>query len=168
MIKYSLTFVCFFIFSIAIAQEKNDSKKEINSIIDQWHKAAAKADFDGYFGLMDDESIFIGTDPTENWTLPAFKTFSKPYFDKGKAWSFTPLERNIFMKTTNTDIAWFDELLNTQMGICRGSGVLTKTKKGWLIKHYVLSITIPNEQVTEVTKAKASFEKQFIEQLKSK
>jgi hypothetical protein len=37
--------------------------------------------------------------------------------------------------------AWFDELLNTQMKICRGSGVLVKIDGKWKIKHYVLSMT---------------------------
>jgi hypothetical protein len=34
--------------------------------------------------------------------------------------------------------AWFDELLNTQMKICRGSGV-SKVGNDWKIKHYVIN-----------------------------
>jgi len=49
-------------------------------------------------------------------------------------------------------LAWFDELLNTEMKICRGSGVLVKTGNEWKIKHYVLSITIPNANIKEVVK----------------
>jgi hypothetical protein len=41
-------------------------------------------------------------------------------------------------------MAWFDEL-STQMKICRGSGVLVKIGNDWKIKHYVLSMTVPNE-----------------------
>jgi hypothetical protein len=41
-----------------------------------------------------------------------------------KAWSFA-LERHIYFDKTGKT-AWFDELLNTQMKICRGSGVLVK------------------------------------------
>jgi hypothetical protein len=29
--------------------------------------------------------------------------------------------------------AWFDELLDTQMKICRGSGILVKENKQWKI-----------------------------------
>jgi hypothetical protein len=38
----------------------------------------------------------------------------------GKAWNFTVLERHIYFDQSKK--AWFDELLNTQMKICRGSG----------------------------------------------
>jgi hypothetical protein len=70
-----------------------------------------------------------------------FQEFAKPYFDKGKAWNFTVLERHIYFDQSKKT-AWFDELLNTQMKICRGSGVLVKIDGKWKIKHYVLSMTI--------------------------
>ena len=50
-------------------------------------------------------------------------------------------------------MAWFDELLDTHMKICRGSGVLVDQGNGqWKIKHYVLSMTVPNENVDEIVK----------------
>ena len=129
------------------------SKIVISNVIDAWHQAAADADFDAYFSKMTDDAIFIGTDATENWKNEDFKEFSKPYFDKGKAWSFTALERNIFISEYG-DIAWFDELLDTQMELCRGSGVLEKENDKWKISHYVLSIAIPNENVPEIIELK--------------
>jgi ketosteroid isomerase-like protein len=133
------------------------SKTEINTVLDAWHKAAADAKFDDYFSKMTDDAIFIGTDPTENWQNDKFKEFSKPYFDKGKAWSFTALERNVFMSEYG-DIAWFDELLDTQMELCRGSGVVKKVGDTWKIAHYVLSIEIPNENVKEVIALKKEYD----------
>ncbi|WP_103867266.1 nuclear transport factor 2 family protein [Aquimarina sp. I32.4] len=153
-----LLFTCSFCF----AQQNT----EIKTTLEQWHKAAADADFDTYFGLMTSDAIFIGTDPTENWNITAFKAFSKPYFDKGKAWSFSTLDRNIFLKDNN-NIAWFDELLDTQMGICRGSGIVEKTVSGWKIKHYVLSITIPNDNVKEVTALKKKFDTDLMNELRA-
>jgi hypothetical protein len=138
----------------------------VNALIDDWHKAAATANFEAYFAAMSEESVFIGTDATENWNKKAFQDFAKPYFDKGKAWNFTPLERHIyFAKDGKT--AWFDELLNTQMKICRGSGVLVKEKKKWKIKHYVLSMTVPNDNTDAVIKIKAPIEEALIEKLKN-
>ncbi|MDX1603535.1 MAG: nuclear transport factor 2 family protein, partial [Salinimicrobium sediminis] len=99
-------------------------------------------------------------------TKPEFMEWSKPYFDKGKAWSFSTLERNIFL-AEDEELAWFDELLDTQMGICRGSGVVVKENGEWKIKHYVLSIAIPNENVDAVTSLKAEFDKKFISELKT-
>ncbi|MBS9766494.1 MAG: nuclear transport factor 2 family protein [Flavobacteriaceae bacterium] len=63
-------------------------------------------------------------------------------------------------------MAWFDELLDTWMGICRGSGVLEKTAKGWKIRHYVLSVTVPNEDTQKVVSAKKEREELFLKSLK--
>ncbi|QYA25082.1 nuclear transport factor 2 family protein [Gramella sp. MT6] len=147
-------------------QNINAVKKKVTKTVDKWHEAAAKVDFEDYFDLMTNDAIFIGTDATENWNLPEFKKFSKPYFDAGKAWSFTPVERNIYVHE-NLRVAWFDELLDTHMGICRGSGVLTKENSKWKISHYVLSIAIPNDNVDEITEIKAAFDKDLIQKLKN-
>jgi hypothetical protein len=149
------------------SQKQVELKGKINVIVDNWHKAAASANFDAYFNTMSDESIFIGTDATENWNKKDFIAFAKPYFDKGKAWSFTAIERNVYF-SKDGKTAWFDELLNTQMKICRGSGVLVLEKGLWKIKHYVLSMTVPNESVDEVVKIKAPIEDAFIIQLQKK
>jgi ketosteroid isomerase-like protein len=144
---------------------QDSHKIKINQLIDNWHKAAAEANFNAYFDMMADDAIFIGTDATENWNKKAFQAYSKPYFDKGKAWSFTSLERHIYF-SKDGKTAWFDELLNTQMKICRGSGVLEKVKDNWKIKHYVLSMTVPNDNSDEVVKLKSPLENPIIDRLK--
>ena len=149
----------------ALAQAQTKETVKINAVLDSWHKAAAEAKFDTYFGMMSEESIFIGTDATENWNKKDFMAFAKPFFDKGKAWNFTALERHIYFDESGKT-AWFDELLNTQMKICRGSGVLVKVKNTWKIKHYVLSMTIPNDNSNEVVKMKSPLEDVIIERLK--
>ncbi|TDE31356.1 MULTISPECIES: nuclear transport factor 2 family protein [Flavobacterium] len=169
MKKIVLFFLSILLFSsfISADQDINKEKEKINSVLDTWHKAAAEANYNAYFNLMTDDAVFIGTDATENWNKAAFQAYSKPHFDKGKAWNFTALERHIYFDKTGKT-AWFDELLNTQMKICRGSGVLVKTGKEWKIKHYVLSMTIPNENSNEVIKVKASMEDVMIKKLQSK
>jgi hypothetical protein len=165
MKKAILLFSILLLGSKSFSQNTDSDKKKINTVLDSWHKAAANAEFDNYFSYMTSNGVFIGTDATENWQLDAFKTFSKPYFDKGKAWNFTSLQRNIYFdKSQNT--AWFDELLDTQMKICRGSGVLIKEGKNWKIAHYVLSMTIPNDHTDEVVKIKEKIENGVIEKLK--
>jgi hypothetical protein len=57
---------------------------------------------------------------------------------------------------TKGKTAWFDELLNTQMKICRGSGVLVKIGQEWKIKQYVLSMTIPNDNSNKVIELKSA------------
>ena len=154
------------IISCSIPTKAQDKRKEqINLILDNWHKAAANANFNDYFNILTDDAIYIGTDAAEHWNKTAFEAFAKPYFDKGKAWSFTALERHIYF-SPDGKMAWFDELLNTQMKICRGSGVLVRVKNSWKIKHYVLSMTIPNDNTNEVVKTKAPIEDALIDQLK--
>ena len=140
---------------------KNTIKADANLVLNNWHLAAAEANFDAYFDKMDTISVFIGTDASENWTKKEFSDFSKPYFDKGKAWDFKTLERNIYVNTSG-DFVWFDELLNTWMGTCRGSGVLEKKGKIWKIKHYVLSVSIPNDDVQKVIVAKKKSDSIFL------
>lgn len=148
-----------------VLSKPKDPTGAIHQCVDSWHKAAAEANFDEYFSYMSDDAIFIGTDATENWTLDSFKVFCKPYFDKGKAWHFTSIERHVYFNEKK-NLAWFDELLNTQMKICRGSGVLKLEKGEWKITHYVLSMTIPNEHTKEVTLLKSSLEDSIIDRLK--
>jgi len=143
-----------FIGNLVYAQKPEEDKIKIKTVLDSWHKAAADADFESYFEKMTSDAIFIGTDATENWKLDEFMAFAKPYFDRGKAWSFSAVERNIYLGTSSSNIAWFDELLNTQMELCRGSGVMKKVNGTWKIAHYVLSIAIPNENVPEIVALK--------------
>lgn len=162
--KKLLTILLFITVSLS-AQNSEATKSEINTVVDNWHNAAAEVNYDAYFGALSEDAIFIGTDANENWNKRAFQDFAKPYFDKGKAWNFTALQRNIYF-SADGKLAWFDELLNTQMKICRGSGVLIKVRNTWKIKHYVLSMTIPNDHSDEVVKIKTPIEDALIEKLK--
>lgn len=150
--------------SFAYTQQPGSSAGLINEVeqtLDRWHRAAAEADFDAYFGLMTEDSHFLGTDASENWSFEEFKVFSKPYFQRGRAWSFSRVDRNIFGEPEG-EFAYFDELLNTQMGLCRGSGVLQKVNGEWKIQHYVLSIAVPNEDVDAVVARKKSHDSLLI------
>ncbi len=156
-------FILFLFFGSFVFGQSAENK--VDDLLETWHHAAAEANYKEYFDLMANKSVFIGTDATENWNKQEFMEWSKPYFERGKAWSFSTLERNIYL-SEETEIAWFDELLDTQMGICRGSGVAIFEEGKWKIKHYVLSIAIPNENVDEVTSLKAEFDKQLMATLR--
>jgi ketosteroid isomerase-like protein len=156
----SFAFLLCSAFTIIKFDGKKD-KEKINTVLDSWHKAAAEAKYNNYFNCMTEDAIFIGTDANENWGKAEFQAFAKPFFDKGKAWIFSPLERHIYFDKTG-EVAWFDELLNTQMKICRGSGVLVKIGEEWKIKHYVLSMTIPNDNVDEVVKVKSAIDDELL------
>ncbi|MFS4428901.1 nuclear transport factor 2 family protein [Chryseobacterium sp. S90] len=156
-------------FSLFTAQSKNTfekEKSEISTMLDAFNVAAAKSDYTGYFNFFADESTFIGTDATEIWNKKEFMVWAKPHFDKKKTWNFKALKRNIYF-SKDGKLAWFDELLDTQMKICRGSGVLEKINGSWKVKQYVLSVTVPNEVVDKVVVEKAPIEDALIQKLKS-
>ena len=140
---------------LSIESPEKPNIENLNKQIDNWHQAAANKDADTYFGMMAPESIFIGTDKTENWTKAEFEALYRPYFAEGKSWDFKKIDRNWYFNKAN-NIAWFDETLDTWMGVCQSSGVMEKHSNGdWLIKHYQLSLTVDNDKidaVIEVTK----------------
>lgn len=123
-------------------------EKDIAVFINDWHKAAAEAKIESYFGMMSEDAIYIGTDASERWTKKEFYDFCEPYFSKGKAWNFKPYNRQIYYSKDGKTI-WFDELLETWMGVCRGSGVISINNDTFKITHYHLSVTINNEKVKD-------------------
>ncbi|WP_312176000.1 nuclear transport factor 2 family protein [Chryseobacterium sp.] len=158
--------ICILSFTTISAQAKFEKEKtEIGTMLDGFNVAAAKADFNTYFNYFAEESTFIGTDATEVWDKKAFMNWAKPYFDKNKTWNFTSLKRNIYF-SKDGKIAWFDELLETQMKICRGSGVVEKINGQWKVKQYVLSVTVPNDVVDKVVEIKAPIEDILIQKMK--
>ncbi|HSG67687.1 MAG TPA: nuclear transport factor 2 family protein [Bacteroidales bacterium] len=142
-----------FMISSVMLYSQETEKKTVNDFIDEWHQDAANVDREAYFGKIDAEGIFIGTDATEIWTRQEFYDWAAPQFaDGGKAWDFKAIERNIYFGE-KSKYAWFDELLSFSGGTLRGSGVLVKRKDGWKIMHYVLSLPVPNDKFGDVLKA---------------
>ena len=157
----SIFLFCACVTSNVVKTDKNAIRKEVNTLIVNWHKAASDANFKEYFRVLDSTAVYIGTAAEEIWTKEQFANFSKPYFDKGKAWSFTTLERNIYV-SKSANIVWFDELIDTWMGTCRGSGVLEKKEDSWKIKQYVLSVAIPNDDIQAVIDIKKKNDAVFL------
>ena len=144
------------------AQPQSDSlKARLNHVVDQWHRDAAEGNHEAYLRTMTNDGTYLGTDATEHWTTAEFSAFCKPYFDRKRTWNFKPVSRNIYTSDDGLT-AWFDELLDTQMGLCRGSGVLVRKDGQWRIAQYVLSPTIPNEIMKKVTAMKSETDSMLI------
>ena len=128
------------------------ASEEIGELLDRFHKAASGARFDEYFGLFAPDGIFIGTDAEERWTLEEFKAYTKPYFDKGRGWTYVPVVRHVNVSSDGRH-ASFDELLdNADLGRCRGTGVVRRVDDAWKIEQYHLTIPVPNALADEVVK----------------
>ena len=163
----ALLFCSFSLFAQKKGFYENIQKKNVSKVLDDLNAFATAADFTGYFNLYAPESTFIGTDAGEVWNKKEFMDYAKPHFDKGKAWNFTSLQRTITF-SSDGKYAWFDELLDTQMKICRGSGVLEKIGSQWKIRQYVLSMTIPNDVSNKVVEIKTPLEDEVLMKLRNK
>jgi hypothetical protein len=128
-------------------------ERDVAYTLDDLHDAASKADEDRYFARFTTDAVFLGTDDTERWTIAEFRAYAHPYFAKGQGWTYVPVERHITI-LPGGDAAYFDEKLdNAKYGRCRGTGVLVrdpKTRYGWSVAQYNLTVPIPNEMLEGV------------------
>lgn len=143
---------CLFLSSLgAFAQDADPAlRQQVNAFLDEWHDDAAHARL-AYFDKIARNGVYIGTDKTELWRRDEFKTWAKRQFERKSAWSFKATKRNVYA-APDKQFIWFDELLDTQMGVCQASGVIRKTATGFEIEHYQLSMAVPNEVGSQVTR----------------
>lgn len=127
-------------------------ERAIGLVLDDFHAAAAAADFARYFGHFTRDAVFLGTDATERWTVQDFEAYARPYFRPGGGWTYRPRDRHVTVAAGGR-FAFFDELLdNDALGVCRGSGVMVREGEVWKVAQYDLSIPIPNERADSVVK----------------
>ena len=138
---FLLVLLCFSSF----AQDSDEA--QVNAVLDQYHQAAAVADWSVYFDLMSEDGVFLGTDVGERWPKEVFRS----YASGRNGWLYTPRDRNINF-TPDGNTAWFDEVLDSaNYGTSRGTGVLIKTSAGWKISQYHLTFPIPNDLADKFT-----------------
>jgi len=140
------------------AESEADYRARVEAFVDEWHADAAGARL-AYFDKIAADGIYIGTDRTERWTRDAFKAWAGRFFARPSAWSFTPLHRNLGF-TPDRSLIWFDEQLDSAMGVLQASGVMRATGAGFEIVHYQLSIAVPNDVQPQVSALISAFEDQ--------
>ena len=151
---YGLIVILVLLVSCNSSEDKLDWQTElnmVNALMDNWHLSAALADEEIFFGSLDSNAVYLGTDPSERWLKHEFMDWGMKYFQRDTAWVFKPYNR-IWEFSDDRKYAWFDELLETHMGTCRGSGVLKRYDDGWRIVHYNLALTLPNEKMNDYRK----------------
>lgn len=144
---------------------KNADSIAVTRALNDFHAAAGRSDFEGYFHFFTEDAVFIGTDATERWNKASFQAYAKAPFAAGRGWNYVAVDRHLYL-SINNDLAWFDELLDAPYAkIARGSGVLVKTTAGWKIQQYVLSMTIPNALSDSVVYIKSAIEQALLDSL---
>ncbi len=143
--KKQTVFAVVALLAMAATVAAENPEKDVDAVLTALHTAASEANGELYFSLFTDDAVFMGTDATERWSVDDFKAFAEPYFSKGRGWTYTKTERNIFF-SADGKTAWFDEMLsNENYGTCRGTGVLVLSDRGWRFTQYNLTIPIPND-----------------------
>jgi hypothetical protein len=128
-----------------------EATSEIGIVLDTLHDAAAKADGTRYWSCFAPDAVFLGTDATERWTLTEFRKYADERFATGKGWNYVASNRHVTL-SPGKDAAWFDEVVtNAKYGACRGTGVMVKTREGWKIAQYSLTLPIPNDLMAEIS-----------------
>jgi predicted esterase len=124
------------------------------NMLDEFHEAASKAEEAKYFALFAPEGVFIGTDAGERWNVEEFRAYARPFFSKGRGWTYKPRAGTRHVDVSaDGQMAWFDELLdNDKYGLCRGSGVARMISGRWRICQYHLTVPVPNELLDRVAK----------------
>ena len=132
------------------ASSRANENDPVDATLDDFHRAAATADYQRYTALMAEQIVFLGTDASERWQGQAFADFARPHFESGRGWEYRPRQRRVRL-SPNGEVAWFDELLDhDRLGTCRGSGVLVRESGRWKVAQYNLSVPIPNDLVDSV------------------
>jgi ketosteroid isomerase-like protein len=149
MNSYKMTAaITILLLSPAIAICSDNPTNAINKVLNAFHKAASDSDYPAYFDKFAQNAFFLGTDASERWSLEEFKRYAKPAFEAGRGWHYDVVARNVEIKG---DVAWFDEQLNnSHLGRCRGTGVLIQTDNGWKVAHYSLTLLVPNKIADKV------------------
>src|SRR5882724_8567160 len=136
--------------AVRAAEPNRALEVAVGAMLDDWHAAAARADEGAYFSHFAKDAVFMGTDRTERWDVPAFRAYAHPHFAEGKAWSFHAARRSVSVAPSG-EFAWFDEDLDTpNLGPAHGSGVAVRDAGAYKLLQNNLSVKIPNERFSDV------------------
>ena len=143
--------------------QDTDSKAAIDNLLTRFRQAAADANGEAYFGCLDPEGVFFGTDENERFTYQSLKKTFMPYFEQGVGWKHQVLKRNIYLGPNN-QFGWFDEITHREkVGNLRTTGVVRNTENGWKIVQYNVAFVVPNEVATEVAEIIGNWKKKTVD-----
>ena len=124
--------------------QKSNQVIAVESVLDNLHIFASKANSKKYIDLFASNAVFFGTDISERWSINEFNAYATKRMATGTGWTYAMKERNIYL-SDDKKTAWFDEvLISEKYGDFRGTGVLKIENKKWKVVQYNLLLPIPN------------------------
>jgi ketosteroid isomerase-like protein len=117
---------------VSCAQQADVNIEAVNSILDDFHDAAANGDQTRYLNLMTENAVFMGTDESERWPkIPTFSAYVDARFENGRGWAYESVERHVQF-SEDSNVAWFDEVVFSETnGRFRGTGTLVRERSEW-------------------------------------
>ncbi len=151
-----LLLACLLLLSAFGAQADPTLKQQVNAFVDRWHSDAAHAR-PAYFDKIAKDGVYIGTDKSEHWRRDEFKTWAKPHFKRKSAWAFKAIRRNVYFSETSPS-SGSTNCWTRKWASCQASGVMRRKGDSFEIVHYQLSMAVPNEVGSQVTRLIKDFE----------
>lgn len=89
------------------------------------------------------EALFFGTDDSERWTTD---DLAKLLVESEAGWDMRECLKREVRYISPACVSFFEVVRHLKYGLFRGSGIVVKDDEGqWMIRHYVLSYSVPNK-----------------------
>ena len=115
------------------------------AVLEAHLKAVATKDVTLLRASFAQKAVFIGSDDTEKWSLHELARLLR---NSNNGWDMQKCMQRDVQFVLPEIASFFEVIYHVKYGLFRGSGVVMKNRKGrWVIVHYVLSFSVPNDVV---------------------
>lgn len=110
--------------------------------LDALHKAGADANAAAFESRLAEDVVFLGIAGAGRLEGQAAREFFAVHLAQERIWAYRSSQREI-RASADGNVAWFDETLeHDELGIGRGTGVLVRSREGWKVAQYNLTVPI--------------------------
>ncbi len=118
----------------------------VRGVLDDFHRAAARADREAVFEHLASDAVFFGTGAGDRFSRAELRA----RFAEVAPWLGEVYERHVYV-SADGELAWFDERLRGNLGELCASGVLRATRADrWQIVQYHVGMHLPLELLPEL------------------
>jgi SnoaL-like domain len=116
--------------------------KAVHKVLESHLQAVATKNVPLLRAVFHQDGVFVGSDDTELWTAD---TLIEKLQDSANGWDMRKCHKRQIHFVDGSTAMFFEVIEHVRYGTFRGSGVVIRNRTGdWLIRHYVLSFSVPN------------------------